>query len=225
VSSPTRRSVSGTPAFESTPTRASIRAPGAGERSPSTTPGGTPVLDEDPVDHRVRDDAATVREERLGERIDLHLVPADPDAGRVVEGEGDAIRALPAPRNGAPCSQNATGVMSVCRHGSDSNVRSHSSGPVICDISSTSKPMAYAQISKMRSSLLGSGWGVNEHSSLNSTIVSCTRSWTASIRSPSCGECFEKFSAVRSGSWQMRQFVPSRNVVARITGLALKRKP
>ena len=48
--------------------------------------------------------------------------------------------------------------MSVCLHGSDSKVRSQSSGPVICDISSTSKPMAYAQISKMWSSLAGSGW-------------------------------------------------------------------
>ena len=66
---------------------------------------------------------------------------------------------------------------------------------------------------------------MNEQSSLNSTIVSCTRSWMPSIRSPSCSECLEKFSAVRSGSWQIRQFVPSRKVVARITGLALKRNP
>ena len=115
--------------------------------------------------------------------------------------------------------------MRVWRQRSDSKVRSHSSGPVICDISSTLNPIAYAQISKMRSSFAGSGCGVNEHSSLNSTIVSCTRSWIASMRSPSCRECREKFSAVRSGSWQIRQLVPSRNVVARITGLARKRKP
>ena len=35
-----------------------------------------------------------------------------------------------------------------------------------------------------------------------------------SIRSPSRSECLAKFSAVRAGSWQIRQFVPSRNVVA-----------
>ena len=45
------------------------------------------------------------------------------------------------------------------------------------------------------------------------------------MRSPSAAECRAKFSAVRSGSWQIRQFVPSGKVVARITGLALKRKP
>jgi hypothetical protein len=45
------------------------------------------------------------------------------------------------------------------------------------------------------------------------------------MRSPSCSECFAKLAAVRFGSWQMRQFVPSRKVVARITGLAAKRKP
>ena len=77
----------------------------------------------------------------------------------------------------------------------------------------------------MRSSFDGSGCGLNEQSSLNSTSVSWTRSWMPSIRSPSRSECFAKFSAVRAGSWQIRQFVPSRNVVARITGLTLKRKP
>lgn len=77
----------------------------------------------------------------------------------------------------------------------------------------------------MRSSFDGSGCGLNEHISLNSTSVSWTRSWIPSIRSPSRSECFAKFSAVRDGSWQIRQLVPSRNVVARITGLTAKRKP
>ena len=62
----------------------------------------------------------------------------------------------------------------------------------------------------MRRSLPGSGCGENELSSLNSTIVSSTRDWISSIRCPSRGLCWAKLAPVRAGSWQIRQFVPSR---------------
>ena len=200
VSSPTRRSVSGTPAFESTPTRASICAPGRGDRSPSTTPVARPSSIEDPVDRRVGHDRAAVLEEALGERVHLDLVPAHPDAGRVVEREGDAVGALAARERRAVLPEGDRRHEHLpARVGLEGALAQLGAGHLRHLLDARS-PWRTRRSRRCGSSFDGSGCGVNEQSSLNSTSVSCTRSWTAEhpLAVAAASAC-AKFSAVRAG--------------------------
>src|SRR5579875_1255718 len=90
--SPTRRSVSGTPALQITASRARTSLPGYSDRCDRRTPA---ARNGDLLDGRGRPPPPAVVEEAPGQRVDLDLVAADPDTRGVVEGERGTEGALP----------------------------------------------------------------------------------------------------------------------------------
>ena len=186
--------------------------------------GSPPVLDDDPIDRAVGQDRSAVPHEALGEGVDLHLVAADADPGRVVERERDPVGALPARERRAVLPERDRGHQDLA-------ARIRFEGALAQLRSGHLRHLVDAEAHRVGADLedavelgrVGVGREGAQLVELDHRLVHALLDAEHAL-AVVLGVLREVL-AVRSGSWQIRQLVPSRNVVARITGLALKRNP